>query len=47
MGHATDAGSGLAVSFLPIQVKLLVCARCGRKLDVGVSICPRCGTPNM
>jgi len=38
---------GLVVSFLPIQVKLLVCARCGRKLDVGVSICPRCGTPNM
>ena len=38
---------GIVVSFLPIQVKLLVCARCGRKLDVGVAICPRCGTPNM
>lgn len=38
---------GLGVSLLPIQVRLSVCARCGRKLDLGQAICPRCGVPNM
>jgi hypothetical protein len=38
---------GLAVSFLPIQVRLRICARCGRKLDLGQAICPSCGVPNM
>ena len=38
---------GLVVSFLPIQVKLNVCVRCGVKLDLGQAICPRCGVPNM
>ncbi len=38
---------GLFVSLLPVQVKLNVCARCGRKLDVGQAICPSCGVPNM
>ena len=38
---------GLIVSFLPIKVKINVCARCGLKMDVGVAICPRCGVPNM
>jgi len=38
---------GLVVSFLPIQVKLNVCGRCGLKLDLGQAICPRCGVPNM
>ena len=38
---------GLTVSLLPIQVRLRVCARCGRKLDLGQAICPHCGVPNM
>jgi len=38
---------GLVVSFLPLQVRLNVCARCGLKLDLGQAICPRCGVPNM
>ena len=38
---------GLLVSFLPIQVKINVCVRCGLKMDLGVAICPRCGVPNM
>ena len=38
---------GLFVSLLPIKVRLQVCARCGRKLDVGQAICPSCGVPNM
>lgn len=38
---------GIAVSFMPIQVKLNVCARCGVRLDLGQAICPRCGVPNM
>ena len=38
---------GIAVSFLPIQIRLNVCARCGLKLDLGQAICPRCGVPNM
>lgn len=38
---------GLVVSFLPIQVRLNVCARCGFRLDLGQAICPRCGVPNM
>jgi len=38
---------GIVVSFLPLQVKLRVCARCGVKLDLGQAICPRCGVPNM
>ena len=37
---------GLIVSFLPIKVKINVCARCGLKMDLG-AICPRCGVPNM
>ncbi|HKZ49351.1 MAG TPA: hypothetical protein VJ397_11280 [Thermoplasmata archaeon] len=37
---------GLIVSFLPIKVKINVCARCGL-MDLGVAICPRCGVPNM
>ena len=40
-------GLGLFVSLLPIQVRLRLCARCGRKLDLGQAICPRCGVPNM
>ncbi len=38
---------GVVVSFLPIQVRINVCARCGWKLDLGQAICPRCGVPNM
>lgn len=38
---------GIGVELLPMQVRINVCARCGRKLDVGVAICPRCGVPNM
>ena len=38
---------GLFVSLLPIQIRISVCARCGRKLDVGQAICPSCGVPNM
>lgn len=38
---------GIVVSFLPIQVKLNVCVRCGMKLDLGQAVCPRCGVPNM
>ena len=40
-------GLGLFVSLLPIQVRLRLCGRCGRKLDLGQAICPRCGVPNM
>ena len=38
---------GVAVQFIPIQVKINVCARCGFRMDLGVAICPRCGVPNM
>jgi hypothetical protein len=38
---------GLFVSLLPVQTKLQVCARCGRRLDLGQAICPRCGVPNL
>lgn len=38
---------GLVISLLPIKVKIHLCARCGRKLDVGQAICPACGIPNM
>ncbi len=38
---------GLVVSLLPIQTRLRLCARCGRKLDLGQAICPTCGVPNM
>lgn len=38
---------GLVVSLLPIKVRISVCARCGRKLDLGQAICPGCGVPNM
>lgn len=38
---------GVFVSFLPIKVKINVCARCGRKLDIGQALCPACGVPNM
>ncbi|HEV8595562.1 MAG TPA: hypothetical protein VGR51_08550 [Thermoplasmata archaeon] len=38
---------GIVVSFLPLQVKINVCARCGVRLDIGQAICPRCGVPNM
>ena len=43
----TFLSMGLAVSFLPIKARIYVCARCGRKLDLGQAICPSCGVPNM
>lgn len=40
-------GLGLFVSLLPIKVRINLCGRCGRKLDVGQAICPSCGVPNV
>ena len=38
---------GVVLQFIPIQVKINVCVRCGFRMDLGVAICPRCGVPNM